>query len=114
LSTLASDTALGVAAGTIDSATGQLIAQQAHLVAAAATIVNTAPANSDLQQVTSTINSAVQSGLVSPNAGAVLTNDITQLASALGINSAGATPPPPPGNGNRNGNGNGGGHGKGK
>ncbi len=113
LATLVQDVASGVAAGTVDSGSGQSITSQAEQAITDETAGRPDQAANDLQQAAASIVNGIQSGKIAPAEGATLQSDLSALAIALGLGAA-ATPPTtqsPPGPGHGQGNGNGHGNG---
>jgi len=92
LATLVSDIATGQAAGTIDAGSGQVISNQAELAVTDEAAGKPNQAANDLQQAANAIASGLQNGSIAQAEGATLQNDLSVLATALGLSAAG-TPP---------------------
>ncbi|MGP0109523.1 MAG: serine/threonine-protein kinase [Acidimicrobiales bacterium] len=92
LATLVSDIATGQAAGTIDAGSGQTISNQAELAVTAEAAGKPNQAANDLQLAAMAIASGLQNGSIAQAEGATLQNDLSVLATALGLSAAG-TPP---------------------
>jgi serine/threonine protein kinase len=126
LNALKSQVLAGEAAGNVDDASGQTIAQQAGLAQAAYVAGKTQQAAIDLELAASAIQNGVSNHLIGPVEGQLLQSDLALFAGALGLSSAVTTtttststtttstttsttttlPGSPFGNGNGNGNGN--------
>jgi hypothetical protein len=92
LATLVSDIATGQAAGTIDAGSGQTISNQAELAVTDEAAGKPNQAANDLQLAAMAIASGLQNGSIAQAEGATLQNDLSVLATALGLSAAG-TPP---------------------
>lgn len=92
LATLVSDIAAGQAAGTIDAGSGQTISNQAELAVTDEAAGKPNQAANDLQLAAMAIASGLQNGSIGQAEGAPLQNDLSVLATVLGL-SAAATPP---------------------
>jgi serine/threonine protein kinase len=113
LSTLVGDVAAGQAAGTIDSGSGQNISSQAEQAVTDEDAGQPNQAANDLQQIAMTIANGVQRGSIAQAEGITLQNDLSSLATALGLSAASTPPSTAPGPGNGHGPGNANGHGNG-
>jgi serine/threonine protein kinase len=110
LSTLVGNLATGQIAGTLDNASEQKISQQADQALVDEAAGNSHQAASDLQQAATTITNGVQNSLIDESEGTTLQQDLSSLASALGVTDPSATPTttsprPPFGPGNGKGHG---------
>jgi len=92
LATLIGDIATGQAAGTIDAGSGQTISNRADLAVTEEAAGRPNQAANELQQAAVAIASGVQNGSIAEAEGATLQNDLSVLATALGLSAAG-TPP---------------------
>ncbi len=108
LTTLLTDLASGEASGAITSGSGPPISDQAQQAVTDSAAGSTALAVADLQQVAYSITNGVSTGAITSAEGSLLTNDLTALATALGLNSSPATtvPPVPSSHGHGHGSGN--------
>jgi serine/threonine protein kinase len=101
LSTLSSQVAAGVAAGSIDSKTGVAVMTHARQAVTDFSNGRTPQAASDLQQATSLVSAGVDDGSITSSEAQVLNNDLSALASTLGVRAVPAPPvtpaPQPPG-----------------
>ena len=92
LATLVGDIATGQAAGTIDAGSGQTISNQAELAVTDEAAGKPNHAANDLQQAAMAIASGLQNGSIAQAEGTTLQNDLSVLATALGLSAPG-TPP---------------------
>ena len=106
LTTLLTDLASGEATGAVTSGSGPPISDQAQQAVIDSAAGSTDLAVADLQQVAYAITNGVNTGAITPAVGSLLTNDLTALATALGLNSSPATTvaPVPSGHGHGKGN----------
>ena len=79
---------LGQAAGSIDPGSEQSIAQQAEQALADQSAHHLSQASNDLNQAAMTVSNGVNNGMITSAEGQTLINDLTALATALGV-----TPP---------------------
>src|SRR5665213_3397125 len=92
LATLIGDIATGQAAGTLDAGSGQTISNRADLAVTEEAAGRPNQAANELQQAAVAIATGVQNGSIAEAEGATLQNDLSVLATALGLSAAG-TPP---------------------
>src|SRR5664280_2345999 len=92
LATLVGDIATGQAAGTIDAGSGQTISNQAELAVNDEAAGKPNHAANDLHQAAMAITSGLQDGSIAQAEGATLQNDLSVLATALGLSAAGNPP----------------------
>ena len=107
LTTLLTDLASGEATGTVTSGVGQPISDQAQQAVVDSAAGSTDLALADLQQVAASISDGVNTNSLTTAVANLLTNDLTALATALGLNSSPATTVAPVSKGHGHGNGKG-------
>lgn len=96
IAALVSDMELGQAAGSIDPGSEQSIAQQAEQALADQSAHHLSQASNDLNQAATTVANGVDSGMITSAEGQTLLNDLTALATALGVTPPTTTTTGPP------------------
>jgi hypothetical protein len=92
LGSLVADVTSGVSAGTVDPASGQTITDEAEQAVSDEAAGRPDQSAADLQQAATAIAEGEQNGTITGPEGATLQGDLSTLATALGLSSAGSPP----------------------